>query len=1720
MSVFEPGSWVWINDEEERFLPAKVILAFQKGTATTVLTEDGEEQKLSPAQSLLVQECNIEALSPAIEDLVSISDLNEMSILHNLRIRYKQDKIYTNISSILISVNPFKQLPLYTPAVLDDYRNGYRGKAPHVFGIAYNAFHNMLDNNSDQSVVISGESGAGKSEATKLILQFLTDVSSRNEGGGSSTLEAQILAANPILEAFGNAKTLRNNNSSRFGKLITVNFDKNGIIIGGNIINYLLEKSRIVTQTQGERNYHIFYQLLSASKTNPTLTAELKLQDPELFSFTGQSGVIQIEGVSDEKDFEDIQHSMDILRFSTEEKREVFRIVAGVLYFGNLKYKVEKQANAEDGCSIINQDTLAHACKLWQVDIAMINKFLCARHIGVREIILVTYSIQQAYDARDAMVKKVYAELFQWIVDKINKELSATGVKRNKFIGVLDIFGFESFETNSFEQLCINYCNEKLQFHFNEHIFKMEQTLYAAEGITIPGSSFVDNQPTLDLLEARINGIFSMTDEEISVPKGSDDGLLTKILKNHVTHPNLVKPKVNQCKDFLKNFGVLHYAGVVFYNITNFLEKNKDQLHSDILACVRESSSSLLKRIFSEDNVALKKTVAPSGKNAPTKQKTLGGQFKNQLNDLIATLNYTSPHFVRCLKPNDEKIGNLFNASRIQDQLRYAGLVEVCRIRKLGYPVRRVFDEFLRRYRCFDLGASNIDQLVVHLSAKGILKEGEWAKGKTRLFMRTGQSAELELAREDALREVAIMVQKHARKFIMRAKAIRYVNIIKSIEAAIEQRDESVLTDVLDMSAELPWGGAHVGVVKNAKILLLRLKDEKRIVHLLKTAIASKELNSLRGALTAHASLQPVFQTPYVEEAEILIVKLENEAQVKKALVHATTTKNLEMLVEAIRQAQEIHLVCDEVKQAISVKERIEQENQLLNNLQKAVIAKDLALLSTYLNDCIELGLNGPEVTAAHDLKAKITAELASRAAEEERQRKAADEAAAKRAKILNDAKISLIQAKESKNLALLSSSIEHAMKLGLDTPELFEAQNLAASLKYIEDARNQLLAALRVLQVKSDSGVVANDLDALARAIANAEKLNVPIDQFSDLTYAKDAFSSFEKQIKAQADLISAVKSKDRKALALAVDTAENLDLTLDILTKAKGLLRDLEVARRTDVSAIAEEQEPYDAAEEARKKRQELAKQAKYDVKNYPGLRSADDYARGAILNKSKIKESFLHFQSNVIPKSLLDLNKENTKLALQIHKDLLGYMGDKQMPFPAMLAQDILRKGYEYKPIRDEIYLQVIKQLAGNPRAESIAKGWQIMCMCVGTFPPSYDFENYLLHFILEKRDKGRGAVVDYARYCLRTLEAMLSNGDGSGFVPSVEEILAYKDRPPILSTIHLVDGNVITEDLPITPDLNVGKVLEMCTGWLDLKDPRLNTLGMFVYDMGEVDDLKGDNNPYASAPYHDLPRTPRPLRNDEYMGDVIVQKARQRRKLKFVLKKKIYLPNHYACGDDPFYERMVYLQAEDEVIIQGNIDIEKESEVIALAAISMAVAFGEDMGASVPELVDAGVVDFISPSWRKRKAPEDWASALLGHRDDLVTLDAEQLQEQFLQIVQQSPQYGTHWFYVYKVDSTVNSQIPSAITLLPRSIILAFNCEGLHIYDTNRKYIMNYAYADIFRWGGSSGQFSLILSDETIGDSFEFVVITAQAADMAAIILDHIRAIMAEQGDGDN
>jgi myosin heavy subunit len=1722
-----------------------------------VITEDGEDLLLNEKQTMDLMHCNEEALDSACEDLCNISDLNEPSILHLLRKRYREDKIYTNVSSILISVNPFKLLPLYTSEMLDYYKTGVRDKAPHVFATAHNAFHDMLSNQHDQSVVISGESGAGKSEATKLILQFLTEVAGQTESSGkkhkTSELEQQLLAANPILEAFGNAKTLRNNNSSRFGKLITVNFDKTGAIIGGGIINYLLEKSRVVGQAHGERNYHIFYQLLTLVDTDPNTADDLHLSNAELFHLTNDSGTINVEGISDEKDFEDFQNSMNILKFSEEQKKGIFTIVAGVLHFGNVVMKSIERDNV-NGSEIENPDVLATACQLWGVDKEATAECLTYKKIGADKI-LVAYNAVQALDARDAMCKRVYADLFQNIVDHINVTLSAGNKPRHKFIGVLDIFGFESFEVNSFEQLCINYCNEKLQYHFNEHIFSMEQALYAQEAIKISSSSFVDNQPCLDLLELKVSGLYAMCDEEINVPRGSDEGLLNKIFKRHnekgKAHPNIIQPAPRQCIGHTKCFGIQHYAGPVYYNVTGFLEKNKDQVHADILTVLSKSTMPLVRTLIPAPAAAQK-----GGRGGPSKTQTLGGQFKTQLVDLINTLNSTAPHFVRCMKPNELKAGDNFNSGRMQEQLRYAGLVEVCRIRKLGYPVRLEFKSFYGRFRCINLTAKTLDVQLDSFVKKGLLVGDEWAKGNTRVFMRTAQSQRLELAREVAILEVLLKVQRNARRFICMQRYKGWKILLNSLEQAISFREKTALIDLIDMSFELPLGGGHLDVVKRAKALQARLQDEERICAVLGQAIKHREITALRLAV---ASAQTPKMTPaladtlpqgavLVSKAQKIIERLEAESALRAELTKAITARDLQQLRDALGKCsclQPEPLVCQETKEGQALLVRLEEEEASLQDLTAAAAAATIAnmdSLDSLFEKCTKLGLeNHALYTSAQARHSELYGELQKKLAVDEAAHEAARIAAEKkhkemlalkelRSKEIAAAAASITAAvtaavtvhekghvtleQGASTLEQLDSAIGTMMETGFtDSPELAEAKNVRKLLGLKHDHADKLTALVDDLKrsiQENPSSLTQEHLKPLSAAIDEVKASDIPKKYgitavVSIGTAAIDQYSGVIESIES---LKASLKSGDKATMRKALDNLENLDVGGPDVREAKDILRAEELARRA--ASAKDGTSPvtnYDEAEAARSLRHEIARQARFILRNYPALRSPDDFAKGMLFSKALVKENFLIWQKDPVPKSLTDLQRNENKVAVQIFKDLLGYMGDKQMPFPAMLAHDILSKGFESPGLRDEIYIQIVKQISRNARAESIAKGWQMMCMCAATFPPSVDFENFLLHFILDRYESSKGAVRDYAKYCLRILDGMLSAGEGSGFVPSVEEIQAYKERPPILATIELVDGNVITEDLPITPDFNVKKVLEICSGWLDLKDERSATIGMFVVDMGDNEEARDANDPYSNSVYTSLPRTPRLLRDNEFMGDVIVQKSRQKRNFKFVLKKKVFLPEHNYHGDDQHYERLVFLQAEDEAIVKGNITVDSEAEALRLTCLSLAVTFGPDLPEDVESLLDASMADFLLPDWRDVRSLQEWAMAILAQRGNLLSQSSADMQSEFVDIVSKSPTYGMHWFYVLKVNNS-----PEVVKQLPKKLILGFNADGMHCYSDDMEFLVTFAYADIYRWGGSSSQFCLIIFDADSDSSFELIVATAQASDIAATILDHIQAIM--------
>ncbi|KAJ1424034.1 MyTH4 domain-containing protein, partial [Ochromonadaceae sp. CCMP2298] len=639
------------------------------------------------------------------------------------------------------------------------------------------------------------------------------------------------------------------------------------------------------------------------------------------------------------------------------------------------------------------------------------------------------------------------------------------------------------------------------------------------------------------------------------------------------------------------------------------------------------------------------------------------------------------------------------------------------------------------------------------------------------VFMRTEQNGKLELAREMALIHVATVVQKNSRRMVARRRYKSWKKILLDVEAAIQSREEAPLAKIIDLAFELPSGGGHLDVIKRAKLLLARLREEKRVSQLLRNAIESRNVDSLKSAIAVHASVTPPFDTPLSAQAAALLARLEAELAMKGSLVAAIASRDKGTLDSCVAACQDMSFDCEELHQAQALVSRLAQEHLLIASLEAACQSEDLDEINRILATCMEQGMNtyySSDIASANTVKQSLLDKIAAeeeerkrREEEEERQKAALAAIEAKRTGQVSVMKAKLVAMIDSKDAASIKTVLQEAIQAGFNFPEVELARSTLEVLQRTKDVKSQLQAAIDVLQVKAETGLNEADLQPLLLAIEMGTQLG---EGFDELDEGVEMLEAFKKHAQAKAGIEEAYASKE-------------LDATHGKLAVSSG-------------PSLQSAGQPYDEAEEKRQMRQEIAKQARFDVKNYPNLRSADDFARGAVLNKSKIKESFLTFQAMVIPKSLTDLSRENNKLALQIHKDLLGYMGDKQLPFPAMLAQDILRKGYEYKPIRDEIYMQIIKQLSNNARPESVAKGWQVMCMCVGTFPPSPEFENFLLHYIIEKRDRGRGAVIDYARYCLRTLEAMLNSGEGTGFVPSVEEILAYKERPPILATIYLV------------------------------------------------------------------------------------------------------------------------------------------------------------------------------------------------------------------------------------------------------------------------------------------------------------------------------------------
>ncbi|KAL8191953.1 hypothetical protein R6Q57_028684 [Mikania cordata] len=719
------GTHVWVEDPTVCWIDGQVTKI--NGQEVEIITTDGKKVVANLSK---IYPKDVDAPAGGVDDMTKLSYLHEPGVLQNLSTRFQLNEIYTYTGNILIAINPFQRLPhLYETHMMEQYKGAPLGElSPHVFAIADVAFRAMINEGKSNSILVSGESGAGKTETTKMLMRYLAYLGGR-KGTEGRTVEQQVLESNPVLEAFGNAKTVRNNNSSRFGKFVEIQFDKHGRISGAAIRTYLLERSRVCQISDPERNYHCFYLLCAAP---PEEIEKYKLGDPKTFHYLNQSNCYQLAGINEAQDYLATRRAMDVVGITDTDQEAIFRLVAAVLHLGNVQFIKGKEVDS----SLLKDDK---------------SKF----HLKTTAELLMC--------DREALEDAL-------LVDKINMSIGQDPNSRS-LIGVLDIYGFESFKQNSFEQFCINFTNEKLQQHFNQHVFKMEQEEYTKEQIDWSYIEFVDNKDVLELIEKKPGGIIALLDEACMFPKSTHETFAQKLYQTFKSHQRFVKPKLAR-----SDFTISHYAGEVQYQSELFLDKNKDYVvpeHQDLLLA---SKCSFVAGLFPPIPEETNKSSSKSAKFS-----SIGSRFKLQLQQLMETLNSTEPHYIRCVKPNNLLKPSIFENANIMQQLRCGGVLEAIRISMAGYPTRKSFFDFLNRFSLLapEVLGGNLDAKDACKKIIEKMKLQGAQIGRTKVFLRAGQMADLDARRAQILNTAAKKIQRKIRTHITRNRflALRKASI-------------------------------------------------------------------------------------------------------------------------------------------------------------------------------------------------------------------------------------------------------------------------------------------------------------------------------------------------------------------------------------------------------------------------------------------------------------------------------------------------------------------------------------------------------------------------------------------------------------------------------------------------------------------------------------------------------------------------------------------------------------------------------------------------------------------------------------------------------------------------------------------------------------------------------------------------------------------------------
>jgi len=1227
-----------------------------------------------------------------VEDICTLSVVNDGAMLFTVRSRYLDQQTYTNVGRILIAVNPFAPLPIYSKEHMDRYAfcANPADLPPHIYGLGQDALRGLRDGSRDQAILISGESGAGKTESAKLVLSYVAEALKGESGG----VEERILLTSPVLEAFGNAMTVRNNNSSRFGKWLDMQFSSALTVNGCSLTSYLLEVTRVCAQAEGERGFHIFFMMLQARTSADYGIASLKLQEPKLYRYL-RNGKLTAPGIDDKVWMNDLKRSFSALHFEEQLIRDIFKILGGILTLGNVEFDA-----ANDTATLRERDTLTHAARLLGISQQQLLQCITCRKIKISgELMEKPLSANQAENLRDSLSRLLYGNLFLWLIDQLNGTMAAKPTKRpqtiydrQKLLGVLDIAGFESFEKNSLEQLLINLSNEHLQQQFNSSVFKLELEDYKREGIDLEGPvHFEDNAAILALIDAK-GGVLDLLDEAVALPKATDLQYVSLVLKNHASDPHLVKPKFQGKPEF----GIRHYAGIVQYTCDGFLEKNSDKPPDDVNSLVKSSDLRLMQELGSKME---EETEAGESKGPAKVKKTRSAAsvFRASLRSLMSKIHDADPHYIRCVKPNHEKVPNKFTGSMVYEQLLFSGVIQAVRIRQQGYSVRLTFTEFLARYVCItgqkpdklelQMQRASTQELLRRIQQNfGSLQPNSGVKvGRTKILMKTSSHKFLESIRAETLLIRVQLIQWVYRRY----KLLRFAKQAGTILRKLSQWISRVGYQMKEVCSRLPV-------------------PQHNESHGNATYCAIKSLGSAVAVRTALGDLQPLLKQADSQKLrnssvfEIVLkvkARMEQELDCFAELEQASTSVDPVAINKTLMRAKDCGMSSDTQVSALEGRaKKLETQLPLFKAMQSAVQencmeTQDVQKLFK------EIKKNGLEATpqdwikelGAGEMLKKFTAKvnkMPSPVPEEPRPSEKEDKQKARKtitglgpaqqAKILHE----LQEAIEVCDIEQMEFALSEAIHHGL--PE-------SDDIKLAKEMLEKLHTEREVLKLMEEAQAEVNQPSCEATMIHRLQNLS---------NQAKKLQCGASEATK---EAIKCAQFAARKTCAMEAETGTML------------------------VNDIFK------------------------DITNYPGLKPPSSWGGHRSSRTVEANTSGMMKHSTfMIAEALTQVPETKEAMAVQNFRNVMIGMYDKPAPHIEVLAsrEAVMDLARAEALLRTEIYIQMMKQLTQNPSEHSLLMGWQMLHFLCLSAPPGPDVVEFVEAFAQQATTSSVSGIPDAA------------------------------------------------------------------------------------------------------------------------------------------------------------------------------------------------------------------------------------------------------------------------------------------------------------------------------------------------------------------------------------